>query len=562
VSAPTVPDTTRRSARPRVGGTHLTGLARLLRLALRRDRLVLSAWVVGIGVIGVSSVGGVTQRFASEAERTSAAAFSADNPISRVFNGPAGGADLGALAFTESFVILAVLVAVMAIQAVVRHTRAEEDAGRAELLGSAAVGRHARLVTAWVVAAIACSTAGLVYTATMLGSGLAPAGSLAAGAALAAVGLVFAGVATVTAQAFSSARAATGAGVAALGGAFLLRAVGDLGGEVADGGTVLVSAWPSWLSPLGWGQQVRPFLDDRWWVVVVAVLASAALVAAAAVLSARRDLGVGILPARRGPDRAPRSLRGVFGLAWRLQRGTLLAWGIGLSIIGTSFGAVGEGVEELLAENQELADVLASAAPGSSPTDTFFAFTMTLLGIAVGAFVVQSLLRLRGEEAGGRLEPVLASAVSRVRWMASHLVIAIAGSAVLLLVVGVTTGAAYIAASGADTSAMGGIVGAALTQIPAAWVLGGLTVLAFAVVPRWTAAVGWSAVGFTFVVGQLGDALDLPQAVGNLSPFTHIPAMPAVDPDPLPLLVLSAVAVVSTLVGVAILRRRDLAIAA
>jgi ABC-2 type transport system permease protein len=562
MSAPTIVDAARRSAQPGAGRTHLTGLARLLVLALRRDRLVLPAWVVGIGVVGASSVGGVTRRFASQAERTSAAAFSADNPISRVFNGPAGGADLGALAFAESFTILAVLVAVMAIQAVVRHTRAEEDAGRAELLGSAAVGRHTRLVAAWALAATASSTTGLLYTATMLGSGLAPAGSLAAGAALAAVGLVFAGVATVTAQAFSSARAATGASVATLGGAFLLRAVGDLGGEVAEGGTVLVSAWPSWLSPLGWGQQVRPFRHDRWWVALVAVLVSAALLAAAAVLSARRDLGAGVPPARRGPDRAPRSLRGVFGLAWRLQRGTLLAWIVGLSIIGTSFGGVGEGVEQLVADNQELADVLATLAPGGSLTDTFFAFTMSLLGIAVGGFVVQSLLRLRGEEAGGRLEPVLASAVSRVRWVASHLVIAVAGSAVLLLVVGLTTAATYVAASGADASAMGGIVAAALVQLPAAWVLGGLVVLVFAVAPKWTAALGWGTVGFTFVVGQLGDVLDLPQVVGNLSPFTHIPAVPAVDLDPLPLLVLSAVAVVSTLIGGAILRRRDLAIAA
>jgi ABC-2 type transport system permease protein len=157
----------------------------------------------------------------------------------------------------------------------------------------------------------------------------------------------------------------------------------------------------------------------------------------------------------------------VFGLAWRLQRTTLLAWSIGLSIIGTSFGGVGEGVEELVADNHELADVLASLAPGSSLTDTFFAFTMSLLGIGVGGFVVQSLLRLRDEEAGGRLGPVLASAVSRVRWMASHLVIAVAGSAVLLLMVGVTTAAAYVAASGADAATMGGIVAAALVQLPA-----------------------------------------------------------------------------------------------
>jgi ABC-2 type transport system permease protein len=560
VSTLTAPDTINRPTTPRAGGLQLTGSTRLLRHALRRDRIVIPAWIVGIGAIGVSSVGGVIQRFASEADQVTAAAFSADNPIARVFNGPAAGPELGALAFTEFFMILALLVAVMAIQAVVRHTRAEEDAGRAELVGSAAVGRDARLFTGWVVAAIASCAAGLTYTASLLSSGLDPAGSLAAGAALAAVGFVFAGMGAVTAQAFSSARAATGGGIAGLGVAFLLRAVGDLGGEVTDGGTVVVSAWPSWLSPLGWGQQVRPFLHDRWWVVVVAVMASAGLVAVAAVMSSRRDIGAGVLPARRGPARAPRSLRGVFGLAWRLQRGTLLAWVIGLSIIGTSFGGVGEGVEGLVADNKQLAEMLTALASGSSLTDTFFAFTMTLLGIAVGGFVVQSLLRLRSEESGGRLEPVLASSVSRLRWVSSHLVIAFGGSAVLLLVVGLTTSAAYLGASGADVSAAGGIVGAALAQLPAAWVLGGVVVLLFGLAPRWVSAVGWTGVGFTFVVAQLGNALDLPDVVHHLSPFTHIPAIPAVDLEPLPLLVLSAVASVSTLVGVMMLRRRDLAI--
>ena len=28
----------------------------------------------------------------------------------------------------------------------------------------------------------------------------------------------------------------------------------------------VVSAWPSWLSPIGWGQQVRAFYLDRWWI--------------------------------------------------------------------------------------------------------------------------------------------------------------------------------------------------------------------------------------------------------------------------------------------------------
>lgn len=551
-----VPSDGRRPAGP------LTAMPRLVRLALRRDRLVLPAWLVGLAAIGGATVNAVTGLYATEAERRAAAAFSAENPIARAFNGPASGSDLGALALAEGFTILTVLVAIMSVQAVVRHTRGDEEAGRAELLGAAVVGRHARLAAALAVGTAASITAGLLFTSVLLGAGLAVSGALAAGAALSGVGLVFAGIAGVSAQVFSTARAATGAALATLGVSFLLRAVGDTAGEVSADGTALISAWPSWLSPIGWGQQVRAFQHDRWWVMVLFLVTTVVLAATAARLSVLRDVGAGLVPARRGRAEAPRSLRGVFGLAWRLQRGTLAAWAVGLSVIGSSFGVVGESVDELVANNDQLAEMLATLAPAGSLTDTFFAFTLSLIGIAVGGFVVQAMLRMRSEEAGGRLEPILATATARQRWMASHVVIAVAGSVALLTVVGASVGVAYVGAAGAGVSGALRIIGGALVQAPAAIVLGGLVAVGFAVVPRWAPTIGWVSVGFAFVVGQLGAGLGLPDGVIDLSPFSHVPAVPASDLDLVPLGILSCVAIVLYAIGVAGLRRRDLAISA
>jgi ABC-2 type transport system permease protein len=542
-------------------GGPLTAMPRLVRLALRRDRIVLPAWLLGLAAVSGASVNAVTGLYTTEAERTAAAAFSAENPIARAFNGPASGSDLGALVFAESFAILAVLVASMGIQAVVRHTRGDEEAGRGELLGAAAVGRHARLLAALAVSAMASVAAGLLYAGVMLGAGLAVGGSLAAGAALAGVGLVFAGVAAVTAQAFATARAATGAAIATFGLAFLLRALGDTAGEVSADGTTLVSAWPSWLSPIGWGQQLRAFRDDHWWVLVLFLAATVILSATAARLSLVRDVGAGLVPARRGRADAAATLRGTFGLAWRLQRGTLASWAVGLSVIGTSFGVVGESVDELVANNEQLAEMLVTIADGGSLTDTFFAFTLSLLGVAAGGFVVQATLRLRSEEMSGRLEPILATATGRLRWMTSHLGIAVAGSFALLTVVGASVGAAYVVATGAAPSEVVPIIGGALVQVPAALVLGGLAAAVFAFAPRWASVVGWSAVGFAFVIGQLDSGLGLSQAVIDLSPFTHVPAVPASGINLLPMTLLALVAMVLHMAAFLGFERRDLAAA-
>ena len=49
---------------------------------------------------------------------------------------------------------------------------------------------------------------------------------------------------------------------------------------------LVISGWPSWLSPLGWGMLVRPFGDERWWVLALPVIGAAACVTVAFALAA------------------------------------------------------------------------------------------------------------------------------------------------------------------------------------------------------------------------------------------------------------------------------------
>ncbi|MCL3863084.1 ABC transporter permease [Actinotalea sp. K2] len=540
----------------------LAGSWRLVRLAVRRDRTVLPVWIASITVLTWAVVASYAATVPTEADRIATATLSASNPMTRIFDGPASGASLGAMSLVEGYKVFAILTALMSAQAIVRHTRADEETGRAELLGSAPVGRHARLCAALVLVLGANLVLGVTTATAVAANGLAWSGAWAAGLAVAGTGWVFAGVAAVGAQVLSTARGANAVAGGALGVAFVLRAIGDLRGEITDGGLALVSAWPSWLSPLGWGQQIRPFYQDRWWIAGLFVALTAALVAVAAMLTDRRDLGSGMVPARRGPARASRWLISPLGLAWRIQRGVLLAWLVSVAVFGAVLGSMGDTLEDYLAENATVRQMLLSLSPDADLMDLFFALIMALVGLACAGYTVQALLRMRSEEVSGRLEPLLATAVGRRRWLIGHLLIAGAGTVLLLTVSGLASGLTYGAITGHWTEGVGGFLAAALVQAPAALALGGLVLTVFGLLPRLAAPITWSALAAALVMGQLGALLDLPQWLLDVSPFTHVPLVPAEAFTPGPVAALCAAAILLGALGVATFRRRDLVIGA
>lgn len=540
----------------------LTGTGHLVRLALRRDRVVLPVWVAAVAGLAWAVVASYQGTVQTAEDRLATAGLSAGNPMARVFDGPASGTDIGAMALVEGWKILAILTALMAAQAVVRHTRQDEETGRAELVGSAVVGRYAQLTAALVVAVGASLAVGLATAVAIAApSGLGWGGAFAAGMAAAGMGMVFAGVAAVSAQVFSTARGANAVAGAVLGAAFALRAVGDLTGDVTDGGVVVRSAWPSWLSPYGWGQQVRPYFEDNWWVGWLFLALAAALVAVAFVLASRRDVGPGMVPPRPGPPRAPAGLLSPVGLAWRLQRGAVTTWFTGLAVFGGVFGSIGNEVETYVADNDAMRAALQTLVPGGDVVDLYQVFAGAMLGLAAGGFVVQALLRMRAEEVSGRLEPVLATATGRARWLAGHALVAGAGAVALLLGAGAAGAVVHAAVTG-SWEGSGGLLEAAAAQVPAVLALGGFVLAMFGLVPRLAGPVAWCALAASLVMGQLGRLFDLPQWLMNVSPFTHVPLVPAEPFAPTPLVWLTAVTLVLAAAGLAAFQRRDLAIGA
>jgi polyether ionophore transport system permease protein len=218
-----------------------------------------------------------------------------------------------------------------------------------------------------------------------------------------------------------------------------------------------------------------------------------------------------------------------------------------------AYGSVGQDVADLVGDNSSLEDIIAQA--GGNLTDSFFATAMLTAAIIGGGFAISSALRLRSEETSGRAEVVLATAVSRTRWAASHLAVALGGSALLLVLTGLGMGLTY-GISVNDLGQVGRLVGAALAFVPALWVLVGLAFALVGLVPR-AAGVAWAVLVGCYVIGLLGELLGLPGWVMDLSPFQHVPRMPAAGFEILPTAVLIAAAAGLLTAGLAGLRRRD-----
>lgn len=526
----------------------LSGTGTLTRLAFRRDRIMLPAWVYVIVGTTASTAYTLKQLYPDASSRAALAATGSSNPALRFLYGRLYGDSIGALTAWRYGVWAALFAALMTVFLVVRHTRADEESGRLELVGSAAVGRRAPL-TAGLLVAVQANVLLIVFLWLVLALiGLPVLGSLATAAAVGSCGLAFTGITAVAAQVASGARTARGIALGVLAVSFMLRAVGDTGGL----------SWLSWLSPLGWTELVRSFAGDRWWVLAWPAAVCALGIGVAFALAARRDLGAGLLPDRLGRPSASAFLAGPLGLTWRLQRGLLLGWLTGYVVLFAVSGAAAKGIGQLFGTSTALEREFTRVGGQAGIVNAYLAALMLLAGLAAAAYATSVVLRLRADETGGLAEPELATAVGRVRWALSNIVVAVAGAAFLLAAGGVAAGLGYGLRVGAAGSEAVHLLGAALVQLPAALVLAAIAVLVFGLVPSASVATAWSVVGVVVVLQLFGQVLQFSHWVMDFSPFTQVPRLPGGTVAVAPLIWLSVAAVACCLAGLYALRRRDI----
>ncbi|HET8600655.1 MAG TPA: ABC transporter permease [Segeticoccus sp.] len=533
--------------------TSLTGTTALLRLALRRDRVLLPVWIVVLALVAMSSASATAGLYPTVASRRAIAETSNATPSLVAMYGPVyDPTSLGAVSMLKLTVFGALAVAILMILLVVRHTRAEEEAGRLELLRAGVLGRHASLAAALLLVTGASLVLGLLTALGLVSAGLGLAGSVALGAVWALTGMTFACVAAVTAQLVEGARAANGAAVVVLVAAYFLRALGDTAVQPVTGEPGVLS----WVSPLGWAQQIRPYAGNRWALVLLPVALSGLLIVVAWALESRRDVGAGLVRPRLGRERAAYSLGSPLGLAWRLQRTTLAWWLVGYLVLGAVVGSIVTNLDGML-DSPAARRMVQRLGGTANLTDAFLATELGILAVVASAYAISASLRLRSEETSQRAEVVLATATSRWRWMASHVLVALLGGGLLMVAAGLGAGVAAGSATGDVSGQLGSVLGAALARVPAVWVLTAVAVALFGLRPR-AVATAWAVLAGCLLAGEFGELLGLPTGVRELSPFRQVSALPGSAFSAGPLVVLVLVAAALVLVGFVAFRRRDL----
>lgn len=532
----------------------LTGTLTVLRFMLRRDRIRFPAWTLGLTALMAYFANALPLIFGDEDSLETLTVF-VSNPAMALIGGRGYGFDAITLprflvGMYGVFVMLG--AALMSITTVSRHTRAEEQTGRAELVRANVVGRHAQLTAALVVAAAMNVVVAVLMGAALIGSGMEPEPASSAflfALSIGAVGLAFAGVTAVTVQLSPYSRAASGMAGAVLGAAFAVRGLGDMS-AAQDGGL----GWLSWLSPLGWAQQTAPFTYDRWWPLLLPLLLLAVLSAVAYTLQGRRDLGAGILPDRLGPAHAAEWLRDPLSLAYRLQRSGLIGWSLAMLVAGIAFGAFAQPMEEGVAGMPD--EIVALMGGSGEIIHGYLGFMGLYFAMMVAAYAIISVQGLRGEELGVRAEPVLATPVSRSRWLLSWCAVTAAGALWLLLLAGVGEGLGAAATIG-DWDLLGPTVLGHVAHAPVVWFFLGLAAALYGPVPR---AVGlvWAVYAFGVLMSLFGPMLEPPQAALDASPFSHVGQHPAEDISWAAVALLTVLGTALAAAGAAAFRRRDL----
>ncbi|QGU04883.1 ABC transporter permease [Corynebacterium comes] len=528
--------------------TQFTGTGRLLRLYLRLDRFRLPVWVLSMFVVVWASVDALQTSF-SDPLSLQARGMLGANPATVMMSGPVFGLEnytMGLMVASELSLWAFIVAAVMGVLFMVRHTRADEESGRLEMLRALPVGRMAAPTASMILVALASVALGGAVSAGLLIPGMRVPDSLAFGLGTALTGMVFGAAAAVAAQLSDSARAASGLGIAAIVATFLIRAAGD----VID----YQGSWLSWFSPLAWPQQTRLYADLRWWPLALSAVAALALAALAFWLVGRRDLGSGMGHGRPGPARASARLLSPAGLASRLESPTFLIWAVGLFSFAVAFGTLADELEDVIDVMPALDDWVVLDL--TDLTSSFGAMLLSYLSLGPAILLVLAVLHLRTEEREGRMTSMFLSGSSQWRLLAGWFAVVAAEAAAVLILLGFGLGVGIALGSG-DARWIGDMTAASFVYLPAVLLHGTLAVMVFGLAPR-LIAFTWFYLAWAILVLFLGELLRLPDWARSTTPVWHTPAVPGTEVDPLPLIIMTLLALAFLVLGLVGFRRRDL----
>jgi ABC-2 type transport system permease protein len=443
---------------------------------------------------------------------------------------------------------LAIATAAFGVLAAVRALRAEEEAGRTELIAAGIVSRRTAFLAALAAIAAGGAILWLAEFAGFIAGGLPAGGSAYLALATVSVIPVCTGVGALASQLAPSRRAALELGGAVVGLLFLLRVIAD---------TVSGLGWLRWATPLGWAEELRPFAGARPLVLLLPLAASVLLLGAAARIAARRDIGTGLLPARDSAPPRLALLSSPSAQALRGQFGSLVAWLLGAGVFAVILGVLSDSISSA-GISKSVEREIAKVGAGSITTPTgYLSFVFIFFVLAVSLFACAQVTAARHEESDQRLETLLALPVARAGWLGGRLALAAAAAAAISLTAGLLTWAG--AASAGVHVSLATMLEAGANCLPTALLFLGVAALAYALAPRASAAIAYGLVSLAFLWQLVGSLLGAPGWLVGLTPFAHVGLVPAEPFRAAAAVIMLAIGAAAALAALAGLGRRDLA---
>lgn len=527
----------------------MNGTRKLTKLLFRQNALKITIWILSIVATTLATAFAYGDVYKTK-EELYGFALTMDNPAMKAMLGPGYPVEdynLGAAFAIEMLLFTAIAVIIMNILFVSSSTRKDEEEGRLEMIRALPTGRLSYLMASGIMILI-LNLLLSILTGIGLGlvrlEGLTWESSFLYGAILGSTGMCFAGITSFFAQLSDTSRGTSSLSFGALIIFYIIRAIGD----VSSQGLALIS-------PLGWTVRTGVFVDNKWWPVLALIVTGIVFSALALYLNIKRDINVGILPTRRGRERAPRYLKTPLGLTLKLERNSIIAWTLGIFLMSAAFGAILGDLEAYFSDMEYLQAFLPQGHEGNM-TQSFITMLIQIMSIFTAIPTVLIILKLKKDEKLGLMENFYSRTLSRNKVMGSYTFIAFFSSIIMQGFIGLGLYLTSIEVMEQDLVFVS-IMKEVFIYLPAIWVILGLSLLLVGSRPKATSLV-WLYIVFTFIVLYLGNMLNFPEWLNKLSTFTHIPQAFQEKLNVVPLYVLSLLALFLGFIGFIGYNRRDI----
>ncbi|MHD0396675.1 ABC transporter permease [Staphylococcus simulans] len=495
-------------------------LSKMIGFYLKCHQWAIICWLVGIVVLTLI----IPQSFAKLYPDKQALA-----PLFEMIQNPAmqamlGKFHLGQMTIATMFgyemlMFTVILVGIMNILFVSKDIRGDEEEGRLALLTALPVGRHTLMLGTMirqlfinVVLGIAISI-GLLYTGI---DGFTVEGAWLYGALLATSGFMMAMLTLCVAQFTTTQSQTTGVSISVLLIMYFMRAMGDVS-----------ASWLALSVPLGWVTRSDVYSQNHWWPVIALLGSALIFMIASLILNHQRDMASGLLPNFRGQRRVSHVLKSPFGLQLRLQRTGMMVWGIGMLMLGLSYGSVFGDMEHFFKDNPLLQRML--TGKGDHYVEQFVPILMAIMGMVSTIPVLMALFKVQKEIRLQHTEIVLARPVHLLRYLMSFIWIGLINS--VLMVSFAAIGMYIGAVSSMDKPlAFHQLLAAGLVYTPAILVFLGLAVCVIGWLKQGSLLV-YVYLAYSFIVIYLGQLLNVKPWLKQITPFGHVPRLPIADMD-------------------------------